>query len=54
MRVSDFDIDLVSYMALSEVFNSEQDVTVKEDVRSKMNVHSKKLKGTNSLFSIRS
>jgi hypothetical protein len=53
MKVSDFDVDLIAYMALSEISKSAQDDSIAEDVTSKMNVHAKKLKENNSGFVMR-
>ena len=53
MKVSEFDADLIAYMALSEVSKTAQDNAIIEDITSKMNVHAKKLKENNSGFVMR-
>jgi len=53
MKVTDFDADLVAYIALAEVCKFEEDSSILEDVTSKMNVHAKKMKVNNTNFKLR-
>lgn len=47
------DVDLVAYLALSEVADATEDVSISEDLASKMFVHSKRLSLNNPNIKLR-
>jgi len=53
MNVTEFDADLISYMALAECASAESDAKILEDISSKMAVHANKMKSKNINFKLR-
>jgi hypothetical protein len=52
MKINDVDVDLVAYMALSEVMKNDPTVN-REDLNSKVAIHAKKIKDNPSNIVIR-
>lgn len=53
MKTNEFDVDLISYMALNEIVKNGSDSVNIEDAYSKMNIHARKLKDNNAGIVIR-
>lgn len=47
------DVDLIAYLALSEIADSVEDASISEDVASKMYVHSKRMSANNPNIKLR-
>jgi hypothetical protein len=52
MKINEFDVDLIAYMALSEVAKNDSTVN-RDDLNSKVAIHARKLKDNPSNIVIR-